>query len=113
MATTFYVVMLKRNDGKVYPDLHKTSEWIHCDRHSAEHDLAVRNDPSKWHIVELVAMTPEEYKQPESLLAQARCLLENDLAYALNNKVLPDSVIHRRLSFMEELDNFLNNARYS
>jgi len=58
---TFYVVMQKRGDGKVYADLHKCLPHIFFTREDAEE--ARQADPelaNHRHVVELVAALPEE-----------------------------------------------------
>jgi len=62
--TEFYVIMLKRQDGKVYADLHKTTEKIYLTYEDAEKEL---NDElygdyfykNYYHIVRLIACLPE------------------------------------------------------
>ena len=62
--TEFYVIMLKRQDGKVYADLHKTTEKIYLTYEDAEKEL---NDglygdyfyKNYYHIVRLIACLPE------------------------------------------------------
>jgi len=46
--TEFYVIMLKRQDGKVYADLHKTNQVIY---------LTIEEN---YHIVKLIACLEEE-----------------------------------------------------
>ena len=63
--TEFYVIMLKRQDGKVYADLHKTTEKISLTYEDAEKEL---NEGELYggyfhknyhHIVRLIACLPE------------------------------------------------------
>ena len=63
--TEFYVIMLKRQDGKVYADLHKTTEKIYLTYEDAEKEL---NEGELYggyfhknyhHIVRLIACLPE------------------------------------------------------
>jgi hypothetical protein len=56
MPTIFYVVMQKRKDGKIYVDLHKTTEEIYLlyeDAEEALNELGVLKEC--YHIVKLVA----------------------------------------------------------
>lgn len=48
----FYVIMVKRQDGKVYCDLAKTNEHIYLNIKDAEEDL--KNYPHH-HVVKMVA----------------------------------------------------------
>jgi hypothetical protein len=62
--TEFYVIMLKRQDGKVYADLHKTTEKIYLTYDDAEKELndALYGDyfyKNYYHIVRLIACLPE------------------------------------------------------
>jgi hypothetical protein len=67
--TEFYVIMLKRQDGKVYADLHKTTEKIYLTYDDAEKELndALYDDAlygdyfykNYYHIVRLIACLPE------------------------------------------------------
>ena len=64
MSTTFYVIMLKRKDGKVYADLHKTDGTFYLTEEDARR--AWENDPRSpehFHVVELVAMTVEDWNE--------------------------------------------------
>lgn len=65
MATTFWVVMQKRigKDAKVYADLHKTDGIMHQTLWDAE--AALRKHPLNpcFHVVELVALTREEWEE--------------------------------------------------
>lgn len=59
MSTAFWVVMVKRKDGEVYADLHKTNGCIYLDREVAEESLGKLGDASRYfHVVELVADLP-------------------------------------------------------
>jgi hypothetical protein len=67
--TEFYVIMLKRQDGKVYADLHKTTLKIYLTYEDAERDL---NEgglyegyfcKDYYHIVKLVACLPETLEE--------------------------------------------------
>ena len=62
--TEFYVIMLKRQDGKVYADLHKTDQVIYL----TEEDAYVVWNKSKhfkeyYHVVKLIACLDEELKE--------------------------------------------------
>ena len=61
--TEFYVIMLKRQDGKVYADLHKTNQIIYLTKEDAEEDLKHDTDASYRHIVKLIACLDEEIKE--------------------------------------------------
>lgn len=62
MATEFYVIMQKRQDGKVYADLHKTNQIIYLEREDAERWLnAGCQYEEHSHVVKLIAHTEEEY----------------------------------------------------
>ena len=60
----FFVIMLKRQDCKVYADLHKTTEKIYLTYEDAEKELndALYGDyfyKNYYHIVRLIACLPE------------------------------------------------------
>ena len=59
--TEFYVIMLKRKDGKVYTDLHKTTLKIYLNYEDAEYEFNKGGYFHKnyYHIVKLVACLPE------------------------------------------------------
>ena len=64
MSRTFYVIMQKRRDGKVYADLHKTDGSFFLDKDEA--NRVRESDPiyrEHFHVVELVAMTVEEWNK--------------------------------------------------
>ncbi len=64
MSTTFYVVMQKRRDGKVYADLHKTDGSFFLDKDEA--NRVRESDPiyrEHFHVVELVAMTVDDWNE--------------------------------------------------
>jgi len=57
----FYVVMQKRRDGKVYADLHKTTEKMYLDKVNALQALLAMGDLAPhFHVVELFAVTGVE-----------------------------------------------------
>lgn len=63
--TLFWVIMLKRADGKVYADLHKSLKGIYGTREEAQSDLNYMNENcdnqfENYHVVPLIAQTPEE-----------------------------------------------------
>jgi hypothetical protein len=62
--TEFYVIMLKRQDGKVYADLHKTNQVIYLTIEDAYEEWN-NNEHFKeyYHIVKLIACLDEELKQ--------------------------------------------------
>ena len=64
MSTTFYVIMQKRKDGKVYADLHKTDGRFYLTEGEAKR--ALRTDtpnPEYFHVVELIAMTVQDWDE--------------------------------------------------
>jgi hypothetical protein len=61
--TEFYVIMQKRQDGKVYADLHKTNQIIYLTKEDAEEDLKHDTYDSYRHIVKLIACLDEEIKE--------------------------------------------------
>lgn len=64
MSTTFYVIMQKRRDGKVYADLHKTEGRFYLTPEDAQRALEKDTpNPEFFHIVELVAMTEEDWDE--------------------------------------------------
>ena len=62
--TEFYVIMLKRQDGKVYADLHKTNEVIYGTIEDAYEEWN-NNEHFKeyFHIVKLIACLPETLEE--------------------------------------------------
>lgn len=57
----FWVIMVKRNDCKVYPDLHKTNLCIYLTEEDAEENFSRGGyDPECYHIVKLIATLPDE-----------------------------------------------------
>lgn len=58
--TEFYVIMQKRQDGKVYADLHKTNQIIYLTEEDAEEDLKHDIDASYRHIIKLIAILPDD-----------------------------------------------------
>ena len=64
MSHTFYVIMQKRMDGRVYADLHKTDHTIYLTPEDAQ--AAIDADPElapHRRVVELVAMTVEDWNE--------------------------------------------------
>lgn len=62
MSTTFFVVMQKRGDGRVFADLHKCLPEMFLTPEDAQ--AALDADPllaPHRHVVEMVAMTASEY----------------------------------------------------
>jgi len=58
---TFYVNMQKRGDGKIYTDLYKTDERIYFSREEAQRAIDANPELKPFrHVVELVAVLPEE-----------------------------------------------------
>jgi hypothetical protein len=63
--TEFFVIMQKRDDGKVYADLHKSLEKVYLTREEAEktqaaYDKETSSFRNSFHIVRLFACTEEE-----------------------------------------------------
>ena len=59
--TTFYVIMQKRQDGKVYTDLHKTNQIIYLNHEDALKDFNNSEHYKEYcHIVKLFATIDEE-----------------------------------------------------
>ncbi len=58
--TEFYVIMQKRQDGKVYADLHKTNQVIYLTIEDAEEDLIIDGYYGNYHIVKLIASLEDE-----------------------------------------------------
>ena len=59
--TEFYVIMLKRSDGKVYADLHKTNMKIYLEKEDAEKDLNSWEMCREYvHIVKMIAKLAED-----------------------------------------------------
>ena len=62
--TEFYVIMLKRQDGKVYADLHKTNQVIYLTIEVAYEELNnTEHFKENYHIVKLIACLDEELKE--------------------------------------------------
>jgi hypothetical protein len=65
----FFVIMLKRQDGKVYADLHKTTEKIYLTYEDAEKELNGGESYEGYfhkdyhHIVRLIACLPETLEE--------------------------------------------------
>ena len=59
--TEFYVIMLKRQDCKVYTDLHKTNQVIYLTKEDAEEDLNYDEHYKKYyHVIKLIASMEDE-----------------------------------------------------
>jgi len=63
MARSFWVIMQKRSDDKVYADLHKTNDTIYHTQDDAKRVHGYMNLASLCHVVELVALTREEWEE--------------------------------------------------
>jgi len=62
--TEFYVIMLKRQDGKVYADLHKTDRDIYLTIEDAYEEWNnTEHYKEYYHIVKLIACLDEELKE--------------------------------------------------
>ena len=65
--TDFYVIMLKRQDGKVYADLHKANQHIYLTIEDAEDEFNKSEHYKQYcHIVKLIASLEDEIKELES-----------------------------------------------
>jgi hypothetical protein len=62
--TEFYVIMQKRQDGKVYADLHKTNQVIYLTIEDADKELneggLYKGYYDAYHIVKLIASLENE-----------------------------------------------------
>lgn len=57
----FFVIMQKRRDGRVYPDLHKSSEKMYLTITDAERELVLDPEMAKYrHIVRMYAILADE-----------------------------------------------------
>jgi hypothetical protein len=62
--TEFYVIMVKRQDGKVYADLHKTNEVIYLTIEDAYEEWNnTEHYKEYYHIVKLIACLPETLEE--------------------------------------------------
>lgn len=62
---TFWVVMQKRRDGKVYVDLHKCLPTMFLLKEEAEQALHADQELAPFrHVVELVAVLPDDLTTP-------------------------------------------------
>jgi len=62
--TEFYVIMLKRQDGKVYADLHKTDQFIYLTEEDAYEELNNKEKFKEYYqVVKLIACLDGEIKQ--------------------------------------------------
>ena len=62
--TEFYVIMLKRQDGKVYADLHKTDQFIYLTEEDAYEELNNKEHFKEYYqVVKLIACLDEELKE--------------------------------------------------
>ena len=65
--TEFYVIMLKRQDGKVHADLHKTNQVIYLTIEDAYEEWNnTEHYKEYYHIVKLIASCEDEIKELES-----------------------------------------------
>lgn len=55
----FFVIMQKRQDGKVYADLHKALETFFLNESDARDYMETVPISGNWHVVRLVASLPE------------------------------------------------------
>ena len=97
--TEFYVIMLKRKDGKVYTDLHKTTLKIYLNYEDAEYEFNKGGlyegyfCKDYYHIVKLVACLPDTLDDYYDIVKLVACLPEtlDELAQGLP-KVPPDAL---------------------
>jgi hypothetical protein len=62
--TEFYVIMLKRQDGKVYADLHKTDQFIYLTEEDAYEELNNKKQFKEYYqVVKLIACLDGELKE--------------------------------------------------
>lgn len=62
--TEFYVIMLKRQDGKVYADLHKTDQFIYLTEEDAYQELNNKEKFKEYYqVVKLIACLDWELKE--------------------------------------------------
>ena len=62
--TEFYVIMLKRQDGKVYADLHKTDQFIYLTEEDAYDELNNNKHFKEYYqVVKLIACLDGELKE--------------------------------------------------
>lgn len=57
----FFVVMRRRRDSEVYPDLHKTDGHIYPTEVDAQRALLLAPMPEACHVVAMVAVTREYF----------------------------------------------------
>jgi hypothetical protein len=55
--------MVKRQDGKVYADLHKSTQQIYLTKEESESAFEYFEYQDSYHIVKLIACLDEEIKQ--------------------------------------------------
>jgi hypothetical protein len=67
--TEFFVIMQKRQDGKVYADLHKSCEKVYLTKEEAEaaYDKETSSFRNSFHIVRLFACTEEEMAEVDKV----------------------------------------------
>ena len=68
MAHSFWVIMQRRSDGRVYADLHKTvgDKFYHSPEEAEADRIPLLGDIAQYfHVVELVAVTAEDWKKYE------------------------------------------------
>jgi len=75
---TFFVNMQKRKDGKVYADLHKTDGRIYFSAKEAQRVIQANQEIGLQHrhVVEMVAMTMEDYEEQSKEIAALRAELD-------------------------------------
>lgn len=67
MAYEFFVIMLKRSDGKIYADLHKTDEKIYLIEDEADVALKQMGDMARYfHKVRMVGILASEWEEQNS-----------------------------------------------
>ena len=72
--TEFYVIMQKRQDGKVYADLHKTNQVIYLTIEDAYEEWNnTEHYKEYYHIVKLIACLDGELKEIKDQLDYLEC----------------------------------------
>lgn len=63
----FFVIMQKRQDGKVYADLHKALETFFLNESDATDYMENMALPGSWQVVRLIAALPNQQEQCANL----------------------------------------------
>ena len=87
--TIFYTIMLKRQDGKVYADLHKTDQFIYLTEEDAYEELNNnKHFKEYYHVVKLIACLDEELKEIKDQLDYLEMINLNNLFMVKKNENL-------------------------